>query len=42
VSYELDVFSGEPDLHASVTAHYEEKYERAGRTFVRLRPTQES
>jgi hypothetical protein len=42
LSYQLDVFTGESDLHTSVTAHYEEKYERTGRTFVRLRPTQES
>jgi hypothetical protein len=38
LSYELDVLIGESDLHSSVIAHYEEKYERPGRAFVRLRP----
>ncbi len=38
VNYHVDAFAGEPDLRASVTAHYDEKYERQARAFVRLRP----
>ena len=41
VSYELEVLTGESDLHSSVVAHYQEKYERLERVFVRLMPSAE-
>jgi len=41
VSYELEVLTGESDLHSSVVAHYQEKYEQLERVFVRLMPSAE-
>lgn len=38
LSYQLEVFSGDPEILQSVMTYYGEKYERSGSTFACLRP----